>query len=497
MWMSSKILAIGALFIFRLACAAPTNREIDAIASDNTDNDPIYVDLCNTSNLAGGCTYHWNVAPGICQVVNFETVASMNYNKDVTCTLYGGNACDLPGSLVIDHIVVPYDARTNLASIGWEKKANSFLCQWTNILKTRDTPVADALIEDLDTIFKVVSLAKSNLDPHNFEPMYIDLCDNLYLAEPCVHNLKLMPISCGMIDRMLMSLSSLRYDENITCTLFTGNVCDSPVDPSDSSLSSDHIVLPFDVLSDLTRVGWNNKANSISCQWNDKALNARSAFAVAKPVDNHHHDHDPMLIDICEDINFGGVCQRGVKLSQGDCGIFKNMSVSSIRFSDDLICLLYESSTCDSVPNVVLRGQATDLGTIGWNDRAHSIACLFKDDIFEEGSPLVTRSPSLLERHHRDNEVMHIQLHEDILFGGNVINWETKTGLCYKLDMSIFKLSSIQHDRGMVCTLFESLNCNKHDNLPALDLPITESNLGPFGWNDKANSFHCIWADDR
>lgn len=250
------------------------------------------------------------------------------------------------------------------------------------------------------------------------DPIYIDLCQGLYLEEPCLHAAKFVQGACGMINRGLMTVSSMRYDEGITCTLYNGNMCDVP-----GSFVLDHIVLPYDVISDLSRVGWNKKANSIYCKWKDADLKARNSLAIAAPIEDtstHHRDHDPMYIDICDDIYFEGECLRRQKLFQGDCGKIENMGVSSIDFSDNLICFLYESSNCgigDSLPNVILRGRVDDLRNIGWNDRASSVACLFADDIFEEGSPLVTGPPLLARNttpvedigtHHRDNEYMHI-----------------------------------------------------------------------------------------
>lgn len=364
---------------------------------------------------------------------------------------------------------------------------------------------------------KAIEVRKADGSDSPFRPpIHYDICAGFYLEPPCILNLELVQGGCLRIPRNL-AFSSIRYDKGITCTLYSGTTCDAL-----GSAALEHIVLPYDVISDLSRVGWNKKANSMYCKWDD-ALTKRSSLEVTARAptevsDAHHHNHDPMYVDLCEDNYYHGQCLRQQKLYQGDCGTIQGMGVSSIQFSSDLICLLYESSNCgagDSLSNVVLHGRVDDLATIGWNDRARSIACLFANDFLEEGSPLVTEPPRALTArniahnefsiaHHR-RDFMHITLYDNIGFEDigpeSGFEFVIEPELCIELRNVNFerRTSSINFERGPVCTFFETGSCNGG---PTLVLAIGETNLKPFhtddwkSWNDRISSFSCVLKHD-
>ncbi|QDS67679.1 hypothetical protein FKW77_005233 [Venturia effusa] len=424
-------------------------------------DDALYVTLCNNINY-GGCQ---DVRPHRyrCYTLDKATMAvsSIKFSgpRVIACQLFEGTDCTGAASGWL------LKSNPNLGTLNYQDVGNSYMCQIHNSTTLNQAPSLHSTLSaeqvkvttpvpisyhyqltntsskmqppsKMLAVLAAVTLAfpfaqhvkaapahhrsgvvqfrssRHQLDEPIHNPVHLDLCAGYYLENPCTFNVVLPQGKCVVVPRNA-AFSSLSYNEQATCTLFTGKICDAV----QAEYNEESIVLPYDVISDLSRVGWAKKVRSIYCKWSDAAfkVKGRSSLSITAPVKGsatavqavkvndtvprtaalaHHRDHDLMHITLYDKIQFedDGTPGSGYEFVMEPNLCIKLRDVqferktSSIKFERGPVCTFFANGDCNGGPTLVLAIQETNLKPFHtddwktWNDRI-SFSCQWKNDL--------------------------------------------------------------------------------------------------------------------
>lgn len=270
--------------------------------------------------------------------------------------------------------------------------------------------------------------------------------------------------------------------------------------------------------SDLARVGWAKKANSIYCKWDDASVKIKEYNAALKTAAfAHHRDRDLMHIVLHDKIQFEDDNTPGsgyeFVMEPNLCIKFRDVNferkTSSIKFERGPVCTLFENGDCNGGPTLVLSIQETNLQPFHtddwktWNNRISSFFCQWKDDLEARNSAPNEFSVA----HTPTDEWIKVSVWTDMGFSGDRDNWSLQPGACAWLMRTNKEnaVSSIDFERGQTCAFYETPNCNNSigkENAPTLVLKFGEINLSAFHtddwktWDDRICSFSCVRKTD-
>lgn len=402
---------------------------------------------------------------------------------------------------------------SDLSRVGWAKKANSIDCKFDDVAykaKKRDSLSIAAPIEARTSAVEVVKVIKVNETPSVYN-VNVDICSQFYLEPPCTP-VVLLPGSCAKVPPNLR-FSSMGYGPGVTCRLYTGTMCGGQGTPK-----GEMVTVPYDATSDLSRVGWNKKANSFDCQDSSDhpAPDALSAhLTVPRAVTfAHHRNRDLMRITLYDKILFEDDNTPGsgyeFAMEPDLCIKLRDVNferkTSSINFERGPVCTFFENGDCDGGPTLILAVPETNLRPFHtddwktWNDRISSFSCRWKNAI--KAREVAPNEVSVA--HTPADEYIKVILWTDIGFGGDSNDWSLAPGACAEL-MGTNKdtvISSVEFERGQTCTFFETPDCNNiigGEDSPTLVLKFGETNLSAFHtddwktWSDRIGSFKCVW----
>ncbi|TLD39535.1 hypothetical protein E2P81_ATG00522 [Venturia nashicola] len=159
----------------------------------------------------------------------------------------------------------------------------------------------------------------------------------------------------------------------------------------------------YGATSDLSRIGWNKKANSFDCQGPSDPVgtlppghpppHALSARRAASKTLTHHRNRDLVHITLYDKIQFEDddtpgsgyefVLELDLCIKLHDVNFERK--TSSIKFERGPVCTFFEDGDCNGRPKLVLAVQETNLLPFHkddwktWNDRISSFSCRSKN----------------------------------------------------------------------------------------------------------------------
>lgn len=379
-------------------------------------------------------------------------------------------------------------------------------------------PASNTLGAPIGIFTSAVQVVELNETPA-LDDIQVDICSQFYLEPPCTR-VVLVPGSCAVVPSNLF-FSSMSYGPKVTCRLYTGLLCGAQGTPAGEMIN-----VPYEVTSDLSRVGWNKKANSFDCQGPSDPVGTllpghppRQALSVRDATPRtvafaHHRSRDMLHITVYDKVQFDDDNSPGsgyeFVMSPNLCIKLRDVDferkTSSIKFERGPVCTFFENGDCNGGPALVLAIEEPNLQPFHtddwktWNDRISSFSCQLKNALkTRESAPnevSVAHSPA--------DEWIKVSVWTDVGFSGDVEDWSLQPGVCASLMGTLQEnaMSSMDFERGQTCTFYETPDCNKivgTENAPTLVLKFGETNLEAFHtddwktWNDRIGSFTCVW----